>query len=75
MVRDLPSVICRPSSVIWKLFPVDYILIEYLALINSAEDAGPPLCEAKVPQAAINVKGIYVVFDGWGHESTRIGPQ
>ena len=47
------------------------IFIKYPPLIDTAKYTCPPLREAKVPQAAINVKWIYVVLDGWGHESTR----
>jgi hypothetical protein len=48
------------------------VLIEYPPLVDADQKSRPALGKAKISQAAINVKGIHVVFEGWGHEITRI---
>jgi len=42
-------------------------LLEYCMFVDSAEKTSHTYCQAKIPQSAVNVKRIHVMFKDWCH--------
>ena len=52
-----------------------YIPVKYRPLVKAAKEAGGAFREAYVAEAAINVKRIEVMLEGWAHKRIRFTAQ